>query len=188
MRFNICAMDDLTCYAEGKALRHRSDDFDEDDGEDVNKDINLSASVRVTIQEMNRNFNQMGNSASYNCEQPLQIQEPGNLTESSKSTEEEWLNDLSQSSKRIIEFRRRDSTSLSPSSCTEDVGMKQVSQNSTPRSTDNEARTDGLLLSPEVIVINLCTPSSGIIQSKTKRALFDAAIIDLTDSPMVIQV
>lgn len=183
-------MDDLLCYAEGQALRHPNDDFDEYDEEEenINKDINLSASVGVTIQEINGNFNQMGNSASCNCEQPLQIQEPGNLPESLKSTEEEWLNDLSQASKRVIEFRRRDSTSLSPNSCTEDGGMKQVSQNSTPRSSDNEAMTDGLPLSPEVTIINLCTPSSGIIRSKTKRALFDSAIIDLTDSPMVIQV
>lgn len=168
-------MDDLPCYVEGH-LRHRNDDFDEDDGEDVNKDVNLSASVGVTFQEMNRNFNQIGNSASCNCEQPLQIQEPGNLPESS------------QASKRVIECRRRDSTSLSPSSCTEDGGMEQVSQKSTPRSSDSEAMTDGLLLSPEVNVINLCTPSSSIIRSKAKRSLFDSAIIDLTDSPIVIQI
>lgn len=181
-------MDDLPCYAEGQALRCSNDDFDEDDGEDVNKDINLSVSVGVTMQEMNRNFNWMENSASCNCEQLMQTQEPRNLPESSKSTEEEGLNDLSQSSEIIIEWRRRDSTSLSPSCCTEDGGMEQVRQKSTARSSDNEAMTDGcLLLSPEVTVINLCTPSSGIVRSKTKRALFDSAIIDLTDSPMVIQ-
>lgn len=182
-------MDDLPCYAEGQALRCSNDDFDEVDGEeDINKDINLSASVGVTMQEMNRNFNRMENSASCNCEHLMQMQEPRDLPESSKSNEEESLYDLSQSSEIIIEWRRRDSTSLSPSSCTEDGGMEQVRQKSTPRSSDNEAMTDGCLLpSPEVTVINLCTPSSGIVRSKTKRALFDSAIIDLTDSPMVIE-
>lgn len=188
MRFNVCAMEDLPCYIEGQALRHQNDDFYEDDGEDVNKDTNLSASVGVTIQEMNRNFNQMKNSASCNYEQPLQIQEPGNPPEFSKSIEEECLNDLSHASKRVIECRRRDSTSLSPSSCSEDSGMKKVRQKSTPRSSDSEAMSDGLLLSPEVNVINLCTPSSSIIRSKAKRSLFDSAIIDLTDSPIVIQI
>lgn len=182
-------MDDLPCYVEEPALRCSNDDFDEVDGEeDINKEINLSASVGVKMQEMNRNFNRMGNSASCDCELPMQIQEPRNLPEFSKSTEEEGLNDLSQASERIIEWKRRDSTSLSPSSCTEYGGMEQVRQKSTPRSSDNEAMTDGLILSPEVTVINLCTPSSGIVRSKTKRALFDSAIIDLTDSPMVIQI
>lgn len=188
MRFNICAMDDLPCYVERPVLRFSNDDFDEDDGEeDINKYINLSASVGVTIQEMNRNFNRMGNSVCCNYEQSMQIHEPRNLPEFSKSTEE-GLSDLSQASERIIEWRRRDSTSLSPSSCTEYGGMEQVSQKSTPRSSDNEAMTDGLLLSPEGTIINLCTPSSGIVRSKTKRALFDSAIIDLTDSPIIIQI
>lgn len=203
MRFNICTMDDLPCYVEGLALHCNTYDYDQVDvEEDLNKDINLSASVDATIEGISRNSNQMRNTASYNCEQSLQIEEPQNLSESSKSTEEYYehlsyssrmllelseFNDLSQSPKRATKCRRMVSTSLSPSSCSEDGGMGQVTQKSTPKSSENEAVTDRLLLSPEVDIINLCTPSSVIIRSKTKRALFDSVIIDLTDSPMVIQ-
>ncbi|XP_020596777.1 structure-specific endonuclease subunit SLX1 [Phalaenopsis equestris] len=170
MRFNICSMDDLPCYVEGHNLQCSNDDYDEDDGE------NLS---------------------TYDCEQqPLQIEELQNLPEPSKSAEEYYGNlsfssrillqelsefsDLSQSPKRVTESRRRASSSLSPNSCGENGEMEQVRLKSTPRSSDN-------FLSPEVNMIDLCTPSSGIIRSKTKRALFDSMIIDLTDSPMVIQ-
>ncbi|XP_020693353.1 structure-specific endonuclease subunit SLX1 [Dendrobium catenatum] len=191
MRFNICSMDDLPCYAKGHALHRSSDVFDEADGEeDINEDINMPASADVTIEGMNRNINQMGNTVSYNCEQTLQSTEEcyGNLYSNSRILlESSEFTEPSQSPRRVIECRRGASTSLSPNSCSEDSGMDQARQKSTPRSSDNEAMTSSLLLSPKVDVINLCTPSSGVIRSKTKRALFDSIIIDLTDSPMVIQ-
>ncbi|KAI0512024.1 hypothetical protein KFK09_012658 [Dendrobium nobile] len=203
MRFKICSMDDLPCYVEGHALHCSSDVFDEADGEeDINEDINMPASADVTIEGMNRNINQMGNTISYNCEQTLQTEKPQNFLEFLESTEECYgnlysnsrilmesseFNELSQSPRRVIECRRGSSTSLCPNSCSEESEMEQARQKSTPRSSDNEAMTSSLLLSPKVDVINLCTPSSGIIRSKTKRALFDSIIIDLTDSPMVIQ-
>lgn len=203
MRFNICTMDDLPCYVEGHALHCCNDDNDVDYGEEeINIDINLYASVDVTIEGINGNINH-GSTACYNSEQPLQIEEPQNIPECSKSTEDYYGNlsyssrvllglsefsDLSESPKRVIECRRRVSTSLSPNSCSEDGGMEQLRQKSTPRSSGNDdMMNDSLALSPEVDVINLCTPSSGIFRSKTKRALFDSVIIDLTDSPMVIQ-
>lgn len=193
-------MDDLPCYVEGQPLHCNNDDHDEDDvEEDINEDINLSASVDFSIERINININQMRNTASHNCEQPLGIEEQQNLSESLKPTEEYYenlsyssrnllelseFNDDSQSPKRVTEYRRV-STSLSSSSCSEDGGMEQATLKSTPK--NYEVMADGLLLSPEVEVINLCTPSSGIIRSKTKRALFDSVIIDLTDSPMVIE-
>ncbi|KAK8964156.1 hypothetical protein KSP40_PGU002708 [Platanthera guangdongensis] len=78
------------------------------------------------------------------------------------------------------------SAGLTPSSPSEDAGIGKAglsTNQSTPRSSDNEE----VSLSPEINVINLCTPSSSIIRSKTKRALFDSDIVDLTDSPVVIQ-
>ncbi|KAK8957796.1 hypothetical protein KSP39_PZI001172 [Platanthera zijinensis] len=104
------------------------------------------------------------------------------------SEEHHWSS--SHGSKILMEMTEfetmRASASLTPSSPGEDAGMgkAEMSTNqSTPRSSENEEVT----LSPEINVINLCTPSSGIIRSKTKRALFDSDIVDLTYSPVVIQ-
>ncbi|KAG0459449.1 hypothetical protein HPP92_022577 [Vanilla planifolia] len=62
------------------------------------------------------------------------------------------------------------SASSTPSSCNEDGGMGKLR----PVSSTAE-------------LIDLCTPLSCILRTKTKRALFDSEIIDLTDSPLSIQ-
>lgn len=96
----------------------------------------------------------------------------------------------SRNSRILMELNEFETTvasaSLTRSSPCEDGGMGKAdmpANQSTPRSSDNE-----LALSPKVDVINLCTPCSDIMRSKTKRALFDSDIVvDLTDSPVVIQ-
>ena len=67
-------------------------------------------------------------------------------------------------------------------------GSKRLRQSSHMRCSNSEVQTtDCLLRSPEGNVINLSTPSSCIVGKCNKRATVYSEIIDLTDSPVIIQ-
>ncbi|XP_008810572.1 structure-specific endonuclease subunit slx1 [Phoenix dactylifera] len=100
---------------------------------------------------------------------------------------------LSESPQPILE-RSKTSSSRTPRSCGRDpIGCLQGNdldesrQPSTPQRSNNKASLDSQSLSPEGDVINLVTPSSYLIHFRTKRTLVYPEIIDLTDSPVIIQ-
>ncbi|KAG1338126.1 structure-specific endonuclease subunit SLX1 [Cocos nucifera] len=109
-------------------------------------------------------------------------------SDSSRQSMEAMSYCLSESPHPIMEY------SKTPRSCTRDPierlqgnGFDESRQPVTPQRSNNKASLDSPYLSPEGDVINLVTPSSYLIHSQTKRTLVYPEIIDLTDSPVIIQ-
>lgn len=114
-------------------------------------------------------------------------------TDKSRRSMEAMSSCVSESPHPIMECSKT-SSSKNPRSCSRDpigclqgIGLDKSRQPSTPQRSNNKASLDSPSPSPEGDVINLVTPSSYLIHSQTKRPLVYPEIIDLTDSPVIIQ-
>ncbi|PKA50571.1 structure-specific endonuclease subunit SLX1 [Apostasia shenzhenica] len=177
MKVNICSMDEIPCYTGGQVLNYSN--YYEEHGcadEEFNQEVENSAVFDAIDHQIKENSCQSGNYTTFNLSNVQETETYDcELSESSKP--------FFESPTRMTESRRA-SCSSSLSSFSEDGDLGQRKHSSTPRSSINEAMSEDWLLSPKADVINLCTPSSCIMTKKTQIV---SDVIDLTDSPFVIQ-